>query len=263
MITDEIQKILKHGHVPVWGATSAVPMENEPPGHRPSDLLPGAQSLVCFGIPVSRDVYRMRVYRDKMVWRSQNLHYRKLDTISLQISVLLEERGHQAVPIYGCMPLGVNEKGVVVGYLNQIRMGEVAGIGVIGKNGLLLNSRYGSRLMLGGVITTARLSKIRHPETEEPGCPEDCQICVDACPVRAILLEDSRVRVMRCLGYTARTPLMSKLRFFLLSKFRPDSAGELMSISAFDELTYHICSECVSLCPYDEEQEESHPEFRE
>jgi epoxyqueuosine reductase QueG len=148
------------------------------------------------------------------------------------------------------MPLDVNKKGVVGGYLNQIRMGEVTGIGVTGKNGLLLNARFGSRLMLGGVLTTAELPAKRYPEADEPGCPPDCRICADACPVNAIMPEKKQVQIMRCLSYTARTPLMSKPWFFVLSKFKPQAAARYMSLRSLDEHTFHICSRCVALCPY-------------
>jgi epoxyqueuosine reductase QueG len=254
MIVDQIRKIAEEENIPVWGIGPASKMAGEVTGHRPVDLLPGAQSLVCFGIPVPRSVYEMPTYGLETAWRSQNLHYRRLDTLSLRITGLLDEIGERAVPTYGCMPLGVNEKGVVVGYLNQIRMGEATGIGVIGRNGLLLNSRFGSRLMLGGVLTTADLPTIRYPEAEEPGCPPGCQVCADACPVKAIMPEKKQVKIMRCLSYTARTPLMSKPWFFVLSKFSPRTAARYMSLRGVDEHTFHICSRCVALCPYGTEQ---------
>ena len=254
MIVEEIRKIAKDEHVPVWGISYASKMVNEPPGHRPDDLLPGAQSLICFGIPVPRAVYRMPTYAVETIWRSQNLHYRRLDTLSIRIATLLEESRERAVPTYGCMPLGMNKKGVIVGYLNQIRMGEVTGIGVIGKNGLLLHSRYGARLMLGGILTTAGLPEIHYPDIKEPGCPPNCQICAEACPVNAIMTDKKQVKIMRCLGYTARTPSMSRIKFFLLRAFNPQAAARFMSITSFDEHTFHVCSHCVALCPYGDQE---------
>jgi len=250
MIVDEIHKIAENENVPVLGFGPASRMADEPPGHRPEDLLPGAQSLICFGISVPREVYRMPIHAAEMVWRSQNLHYRRLDTLSVRFAELIEQSGERAVPIYGCLPMGMNDRGEVVGYLNQIRMGQVTGIGVVGKNGLLVHSRYGARLMLGGVVTTAVLPHVRHPEVDEPGCPSDCRICADVCPVKAISIDDKRVRIMRCLSYTSRTPLMSRFRFWILRAFRPESAARLMNLTAFDEHTFHICSRCVALCPY-------------
>lgn len=252
MIVDQIRKMAEEEQVPVLGSGPASAMAGERPGHRPEDLLPGAQSLVCFGLPVPRSVYGTPNYTLEAVWRSQNLNYRRLDTLSMRIAALLEESGARAMPIYGCLPMGVSHRGQVVGYLNQIRMGEVTGIGVMGKNGLLIHARYGARLMLGGVVTSAHLPAARTSEIDEPGCLPDCRICADACPVGAISIEEKRVRIMTCLGHTARTPQMSKLRFYLLSRFRPESAARYMNLRAFDEHTFHVCSECVALCPYGE-----------
>ena len=249
---DQIRDLARKENIPVLGFSPASAMAGERPGHRPEDLLPGAQSLICFGLPVPKGVYRTPIYTLETVWRSQNLNYRRLDALSMRIAALLEENGASAVPIYGCQPMRVNERGQVVGYLNQIQMGKATGIGVVGNNGLLLNSRYGARLMLGGVVTTAALPVERYPEIDEPGCPPDCRICADACPVGAILIEKKRVRIMTCLGYTARTPQMSRLWFFVLSKLRPETAARHMSLRAFDEHTFHVCSRCVALCPYGE-----------
>jgi epoxyqueuosine reductase QueG len=254
MIADQIRKIAEDENVAVFGIGSASEMADERPGHRPDDLLPGAQSLICFGIPVPQDVYRMPTYGVETVWRSQNLYYRRLDTLSIRFASLLEESGAGAVPIYGCMPLGMNEKGVVVGYLNQIRMGEVTGIGAIGKNGLLVHSRHGSRLMLGGVLTSAVLPRMRYPDVDQPGCPSDCRICEDACPVKAIMADKRQVNIMRCLSYTARTPFMSRPKFLFLRAFNPQAAARFMSITSFDEHTFHTCSQCVALCPYGNEK---------
>jgi epoxyqueuosine reductase QueG len=129
-------------------------------------------------------------------------------------------------------------------------MGEATGIGVIGKNGLLLHSGHGSRLMLGGAVTTAVLPESQLAAADEPGCPAECATCVEACPVGAISAEDRRVNIMRCLRYTSRTPSMSRIRFVLLRAFFPRSAARVMNLSTFDEHTFHVCSRCVALCPY-------------
>jgi epoxyqueuosine reductase QueG len=249
-IDDQIRKIAEEENIPVFGIGPASAMADEKPGHRPNDLLPGTQSLICFGLPVPDGIYHMPTYGLETVWRSQNLQYRRLDTLSMRIAALLEESGERAVPIYGCMPLGMNQKGTIVGYLNKIRMGEVTGIGAIGKNGLLINSRFGSRLMLGGILTTAALPEMRYPETAEPGCPPDCHICAEACPVGAIMPEKKQVKIMRCLSYTARTPAMSRLKFLYLRTINHQRAARYMNLTSFDEHTFHICSQCVAMCPY-------------
>lgn len=254
MIIEKIRKIAGDENVSVFGTGPASAMADEPAGCRPGDFMAGVQSLLCFGIPVPLEAYGSKKYSLEIVWRSQNLLYRRLDTLALRFSGLLEENGFRSMPTYGCMPLGLNQKGAVVGYLNQIRMAEITGMGVIGKNGLLLHPRYGSRLMLGGLLTTASLPAMHDPDVKAPGCPSDCHVCSDACPVNAIVPEKKQVRIMRCLSYTARTPAMSRLKFFFLRMRNKLDAARYMSITSFDEHTFHICSRCVSLCPYGDRQ---------
>ena len=250
MVIEEIRRLAKDENVSVFGIGSASKMADEPLGYRPEDYMPGVQSLLCFGISLPRGVYCTPNYGLETAWRSQNLLYRRLDALALRFSNLLEKSGAHAIPIYGCMPLGINEKGTIVGILNQIRMAEIAGIGVTGKNGLLIHSQYGSKLMLGGLLTTASLPVTRYPDSDEPGCPPDCQICLDACPVNAIMPERKQVNIMRCLSYTSRTPAMSRIKFLYLRAINKKAAARYMSITSFDEHTFHICSKCVSLCPY-------------
>jgi len=247
---NKILSIAQSEHIEVFGVDQASKMINEPKGHRPEDFLPGAKSIICFGIQVPYSVYCAPKYNLEMVWRSQSLLYRRLDSLSLKFANFLESNGELAFPVFGCMPLDINSKKSVVGYINQIRMAELTGIGVKGKNGLLLNSRFGARLMLGGLLTTATLPKTYYPENIEKGCPSDCNICSEVCPVNAIMPDKKQVCIMRCLGYTAKTPYMSKIKFFYLLKKNKLSAARYMNQRTFDEHTFHVCSKCISHCPY-------------
>lgn len=251
---EKIRDIAVAENVPILGTGPTAAMANEPQGYRPEDLLPGARSLICFGIPVPRGVYLPAPFGAEIIWRSQSLYYRRLDTLSIRFAALLEESGEQAVPVFGCMPLFFNGTRLldVTGCLNQLRMAEATGIGTIGRNGLVLHSQYGSRLMLGGVVTTAVLPVFRKPDTTEPGCPPNCRICMDTCPVQAISATGKRVDRNRCLAYTNRTPLLPKLRFLMLRAFRPRAAARLMNVTSLDEHTFHVCSQCVADCPYGE-----------
>jgi epoxyqueuosine reductase len=249
MVVEQMAMIAKTEGIPAFGIGPASEMADAPPGFRPADFITDARSIICFGIPIPREVFKAPAYGLEITWRSQNLLYRRLDTLALRLANFLEQNGARALPIYGCMPLGVNENGTVVGYVNQIRMAEITGIGSIGKNGLLLNSRYGPRLMLGGLLTTADLPSMRYPEDERPVCPPHCRICSDGCPVAAIMPERRQVKIMRCLRYTARTPMMSRLKFLYLRARNPKAAARYMSITAFDEHTFHICSKCIEECP--------------
>lgn len=91
---------------------------------------------------------------------------------------------------------------------------------------------------------------MRYSGPEESGCPANCRICVDACPVNAIEPEKREIHIMRCLAHTSRTPLMSRLEFVIRRAVRPESASRLMNQTALDEHTLHVCFRCAALCPY-------------
>jgi len=249
-LLDDMGAILARDGVEVWGTAPSTAMETERPGHRPSDFLAGACSLVGFGIPVPLGIFDQGRHLVESNWRTQNLYYRKLDQLSVRLAVRLEEEGARAIPILGCLPLEAHAPFSIAGYLNQIRVGEVTGIGSRGRNGLLVHPRYGSRLMLGGVVTSIALPSRAEPEPVEAGCPADCRRCVDACPIAAIEPAKRSVDSPACLRYTSRTPLLPKLRYLWLHLLgRHKKATRLLNVTSLDEHTFHVCSRCVSACP--------------
>lgn len=89
---------------------------------------------------------------------------------------------------------------VDTGELSDVLVAERAGIGFIGRNGLLITKEYGSYVYLGEIITN-----LPFPVDERVpfGCG-DCYRCVQACPTQA-LLGDGRMNGPRCLSYQTQT----------------------------------------------------------
>ena len=131
--------------------------------------------------------------------------------------------------------------------MSLVTMAEAAGIGKIGKNGLLFHSEYGPRLILGGIVTTAELPLAEQPVGPLPGCPEDCFICQDQCPVDAI---DRKGEVDRlaCVKHSMKSPIFSYLMH--TKAFDPDDAEMLNHVTAVDDHSAYTCIQCVSACPY-------------
>ena len=100
-------------------------------------------------------------------------------------------------------------KGMVdTGALVDTAVARRAGIGFIGKNGLVISKEYGSYMFLGELITNLEL------EPDQPvdyDCG-DCNRCVEACPT-SCLLGDSTMDARRCLSFQTQDKGMTELEF--------------------------------------------------
>lgn len=64
----------------------------------------------------------------------------------------------------------------------EVRAAVNAGLGVKGKNGLLINKDYGSWVFIGSIVTTKEYSYIENKVTECIGCNK----CISSCPTDSI-----------------------------------------------------------------------------
>jgi epoxyqueuosine reductase QueG len=131
--------------------------------------------------------------------------------------------------------------------MNLVKMAAAVGIGKVGKNGLLFNSKYGPRLILGGIVTAAKLPLITWPERDEKGCPEDCYVCQEECPVRAID-RSGRVDTVACIKYSMRSPIFSNV--MKTGNFGSEDVQMINHVTAVDDHSMYRCIKCVSECPY-------------
>lgn len=89
---------------------------------------------------------------------------------------------------------------VDTGELMDVVVAQRAGVGFIGKNGLLITPEFGSFVYLGEVITNLAI------EPDEPMACQcgECTRCVDACPPQA-LMGNGQLNGKRCLSYQTQT----------------------------------------------------------
>lgn len=119
---------------------------------------------------------------------------------------------------------------VDTGELIDVVTAQRAGLGFIGRNGLLITKEFGSFVYLGEIITDIEFE----PDTPmENGCG-DCYRCIDACPPSA-LLGDGRLNGKRCLSYQTQT------KGYMAEEFRR-------------QITHVIygCDICQLVCPYNQ-----------
>ena len=109
-------------------------------------------------------------------------HYRavntKLDMLALTATRELEKAGFQALPIAASQSITQYE-----GYYPHKTVAVCSHLGYIGKNCLLINEKYGSKVRFATVLTDFPL-KVDLPKPQND-CGE-CNICAKICPAGAI-----------------------------------------------------------------------------
>ncbi|WP_034550432.1 tRNA epoxyqueuosine(34) reductase QueG [Carnobacterium funditum] len=129
---------------------------------------------------------------------------------------------------------------VDTGELVDVAVAKRAGLGFVGRNGLLITKEFGSYVYLGEIITN-----LNFPIDEEIpfGCG-DCTRCVGACPTGA-LLGDGRMNAKQCLSYQTQAKGMM-----------PEEFRRRMGHVIYG------CDICQVVCPYNKgKNARFHPEM--
>jgi epoxyqueuosine reductase len=129
---------------------------------------------------------------------------------------------------------------VDTGPLSDRTLAASAGLGWIGKNGMLIDEEIGSWTFIGTLLTSLQNDII--PATVADRCGT-CTRCLDACPTDAIL-PDRTIESQRCISYATiehRGPLPLET---------PTLAGHVFG-----------CDICQEVCPWNREPAAPHPSF--
>lgn len=191
------------------GVCDAVLLEDEPRGHRPSDILPGAKSIVVFGkaMPDGSVQAAFRHFEDgHPTARGSYTAYGAdlapnftLFFATFELSRYIErEIGGAAAPLpCGPMQCGVPNSVAIPAFAAPFRVGLPlnidkaaygAGLGDYGWSGRLLTEEYGPRIHFGGVVTQ-RWFDADKPWADKHICKgETCLACVRHCPAKALSL---------------------------------------------------------------------------
>lgn len=191
-ITQELKELAIQKGAHLVGVASIDRFGGAPKGHHPTDLLPGAKSVVSiamrffqstlecdkFGVDSElipkEELWEVQQTVFGFMYDTLNMH---LQGIGVQIAHFLAEKGYKSLPL----PAGGRKVGAGrYAFFSHRHAAVLAGLGEIGLNNLLITSKYGPRVRLNSVITKAEL--MSDPLVEEQLCPgvEACGICLKA-----------------------------------------------------------------------------------
>jgi epoxyqueuosine reductase len=135
---------------------------------------------VCVGMRLSGAILDdMTEFPTKIYYH----HYRQvntaLDHLALKICDTIQSMGYKALPVPASQIIDWKKQTAQVSHK---KIGYLAGLGFIGKNNLLVNPEFGSRIRLVSVLTDMPM------ETNKPLDADcgDCNACVKKCPAGAI-----------------------------------------------------------------------------
>jgi len=226
LLTEDVKKycrdVLK---VDLVGIASSDRFKGAPVGHLPEDLLPGAKSVIVVGLRILSSIVNWKgrfdksevIPKDVMISNSKfyTRNYwslrreiesaiyweggiyvlnRELERICMFIAFYLEDAGYESLFLPATSDDELRKKGALkyTSYLTGFsarHAAVLAGLGELGLSGLLLTPKYGPRVRLGTVITTAPLRA--DPLYKGSLClgEEKCGLCVKKCPNQAFLNE--------------------------------------------------------------------------
>ena len=155
-----------------------------PKGFNPRDVYSKCKSVVVFLRKMPGDV----ILAENPVPYSHTAYllYSVLDQIGLKLCSELASCHIHGVPVPADVPYIMwdheNKRGM--GIISLRHAAYNAGLGILGRNTLLINPEFGNMVYVGAVLLDAEIES--DPFIADYSCPPGCRLCLDACPIGAL-----------------------------------------------------------------------------
>jgi epoxyqueuosine reductase len=222
-----------------------IPLSHPP--RRAGDVLPGAKSVV---VVVARQlqgaINQHKSHRAAV--KDILMSYSFVDNAAARIARLLEQEGHESVHIAATMPVEFLGGRNFIGEFPHRNAAVAAGLGVRGRNNLLITPEFGPRHRMASVITRAALEP--DPVLKESPCSK-CEKCVKVCPVSAFEggTAERPVDTMKCRAYLTR-PLLGGMKVRNMINSMLTTQDWISEVVQTLMQGYHsYCHACMAVCP--------------
>jgi epoxyqueuosine reductase len=155
-----------------------------PEGFRPTDVYSGCKSVLVFLRKMPSEV--IMAENPLPYSHTAELLYSALDQIGLNLCPELEKLNIHVVPVVTDVPYLYwdAEKKHAMGIISLRHAAFNAGLGILGRNTLLINPEYGNMVYIGAVLLDTEVEP--DPVVDDFACPPNCRLCLAACPVKAL-----------------------------------------------------------------------------
>jgi epoxyqueuosine reductase QueG len=195
----------------------------------PEDLLSPFNKAISIGVSLPVSVFEMISTSPTPFYASvYQAANRLLDDIALKTSKRLQQDGYLSLPVPASQ---IVDRENLLGAISHKAVARLAGLGWQGKNLLIINPRYGSRIRLVTVLTTAPL-RTDDPVRNRCG---GCTLCRDSCPAGAIK------------GINTEDHYSSRDEALHFQRCADKLTGEFANLPG---VGYPICGICIKVCPY-------------
>jgi epoxyqueuosine reductase QueG len=146
----------------------------------PRETLKGLNRAVSMAVRLSDDIL------DGIIDKPTRLyfhHYRSvnmfLDQLAITVQQFIQKEGFRALPIPASQILDWEKQ---LGHLSHKRFAELAGIGWLGRNNLIVSPKHGAKIRLATILTDMPLD-VDKPLNDSCG---ECKKCISVCPAASI-----------------------------------------------------------------------------
>jgi len=190
-LNDEIvQFLLDNGAIKVGFATKET-LAGGPPSTDITYLLPEAETVICFAVPLDKEKIRAFLRKDlpdsRMEHEQDNVEgYLKTISIAKKAATFLQEKGFKATEIISNFEYREEIKGWRLTLPPPMSLRNIAvrsGVGSFGWSGNVGIKGYGAAILLGGLVTSAKFEPTKPIPPEDSFC-NNCKVCTKVCAFR-------------------------------------------------------------------------------
>jgi len=162
----------------VVGIACSDAFDQAPDGFRPSDAMEGCRSVIVLGSPFPQEAILGNPVGYIDIRNEINA---RMKDIAKNVSKRIKDDGYKVKIVSGIDGKWVD--GMQHGSISLKHAAELAGLGFIGRNYLLINPEHGTLLWFNAILTDAELVPDERIRNTVCG---DCDRCVILCPSKAL-----------------------------------------------------------------------------